>query len=160
MRRHPTAPLADRFGMAYSGTLVVHGAGQGVVVATGGATELGHINRMVGAVASLATPLLRQIARFGRLLAAAILLLAAGTWLLGTAVQGHPPAEMFMMVVGAGGLGDSRGAAGRHDHHAGAGRAAHGPPQGHRAPARRRSRRWARSASSAPTRPARSPATR
>ena len=93
------APLAERFGMAYSGTLVVHGTGQGVVVATGGATELGHINRMVGAVASLATPLLRQIARFGRLLAAAILLLAAGTWLLGTTALGHPPAEMFMMVV-------------------------------------------------------------
>ncbi|HYD74420.1 cation-transporting P-type ATPase [Ramlibacter sp.] len=93
------APLAERFGMAYSGTLVVHGAGRGVVVATGGGTELGGINRMVGAVASLATPLLRQIARFGQWLAAAILLLAAGTWLLGTAVLGHPPDEMFMMVV-------------------------------------------------------------
>ncbi|WBY01908.1 cation-transporting P-type ATPase [Ramlibacter tataouinensis] len=95
----PDAPLAERFGMAYSGTLVVSGTARGVVVATGAATELGHINRMVGAVASLATPLMRQMARFGQLLAGAILLLAAGTWLLGTAALGHPPAEMFMMVV-------------------------------------------------------------
>src|SRR5690606_37719552 len=29
------APLGDRFGMAYSGTLVVHGTAQGIVVATG-----------------------------------------------------------------------------------------------------------------------------
>ena len=93
------APLAERFGMAYSGTLVVRGQGVGVVVATGAATELGHINRMVGEIATLATPLLRQIGRFGKVLAGAILALAAGTFLLGTLWRGYSAAEMLIMVV-------------------------------------------------------------
>src|SRR5690606_38117454 len=39
------APLGDRYGMAYSGTLVVYGQASGLVVGTGAATELGQINR-------------------------------------------------------------------------------------------------------------------
>ncbi|MEK9824760.1 MAG: HAD-IC family P-type ATPase, partial [Methylotenera sp.] len=93
------APLGDRFGMAYSGTLVVYGQGTGIVVATGAATELGKINRMLSGIRSLTTPLLRQVDRFGRALALIILLISAGTFLLGTGWRGHPPAEMFMMVV-------------------------------------------------------------
>ena len=95
----PDAPLAERFSMAYSGTLVVYGQGRGLVVATGSSTELGHINRMVGAVAVLATPLLRQIAHFGQMLAGGIVMLAALTWALGTLLRGQPPGEMFLMVV-------------------------------------------------------------
>lgn len=93
------APLGDRFGMAYSGTLVVYGQGIGVVVATAAATELGKINRMLSGIRSLTTPLLRQVDRFGKVLAIVILLISALTFLLGTVLRGHPPAEMFMMVV-------------------------------------------------------------
>ncbi|MCW5604612.1 MAG: cation-transporting P-type ATPase [Burkholderiales bacterium] len=93
------APLGDRYGMAYSGTLVVYGQASGVVVATGAATELGKINRMLAGIQSLSTPLLRQIDRFGRMLATAILLMAVATFLLGTLWRDHGPAEMFMMVV-------------------------------------------------------------
>ena len=93
------APLAERYGMAYSGTLVVHGQSSGVVVATGPATELGQVHRLTGGVAALATPLLRQIARFGRLLAGAIVVLAAATFVLGVLWRGHPASEMFLMVV-------------------------------------------------------------
>lgn len=93
------APLGDRYGMAYSGTLVVYGQATGIVVATGAATELGKINRMLSGIRSLTTPLLRQVDRFGRALALIILLISAATFLLGTGWRGHPPAEMFMMVV-------------------------------------------------------------
>ncbi|AOY92808.1 carbonate dehydratase [Cupriavidus sp. USMAA2-4] len=93
------APLGDRFGMAYSGTLVVYGQATGVVVATGRATELGKIDGMLGDIENLATPLLRQIDRFGRGLAIAILLLSALTFVAGIAWRGHAPAAMFMMVV-------------------------------------------------------------
>ncbi len=93
------APLGDRRGMAYSGTLVVHGQGSGIVVATAGDTELGRINDLLAAVGSQSTPLLRQIDRFGRVLAFAILALAALTFVLGTLWRGHAPADMFMMVV-------------------------------------------------------------
>ena len=93
------APLGDRSGMAYSGTLVVYGQATGIVVATGSRTELGQINRMLEGIRNLSTPLLRQIDRFGRYLAATILALSAAAFLLGVLLRGHPPAEMFMMVV-------------------------------------------------------------
>lgn len=93
------APLGDRYCTAYSGTLAVHGQASGVVVATGDATELGKINQMLVSIERLTTPLLRQIDRFGRLLAVAILVMAAVTFLLGTLLRGHPASEMFMMVV-------------------------------------------------------------
>src|SRR5690606_10523669 len=93
------APLGDRYGMAYSGTLVVYGQATGVVVGTGVATELGQINRMLAGVRMMATPLLRQIDRFGRMLAIAILAIGALTFVLGTLWRGHSPEEMFMMVV-------------------------------------------------------------
>ncbi|MCP8465765.1 cation-transporting P-type ATPase [Pseudomonas sp. ZM23] len=93
------APLGDRHGMAYSGTLVVYGQACGLVVATGADTELGKINQMLSSVDSMTTPLLRQIDRFGRLLAVAILGLGALVFLLGTLWRGETPAEMFMMVV-------------------------------------------------------------
>jgi len=93
------AALGDRSGMAYSGTLVTYGQGRGLVVATGRATEIGRIDTMLGDVKLQATPLLRQIDRFGRVLAVAILLLAAMTFAFGVWLRGHAPSEMFMMVV-------------------------------------------------------------
>ncbi|MCK0508542.1 cation-transporting P-type ATPase [Aromatoleum anaerobium] len=93
------APLGDRYDMAYSGTLVVYGQAKGIVVGTGGATELGKINELLTGIQALSTPLLRQIDRFGRLLAIAILAIAVATFLLGTLGRGHPASEMFMMVV-------------------------------------------------------------
>lgn len=93
------APLGDRRGMAYSGTIVVNGQGTGVVVATGEATELGRVNVMLASVRSVATPLMRQINRFGRYLAATIIGIAAVMFAFGTLVQGHPADEMFLTVV-------------------------------------------------------------
>ncbi|ENO90285.1 cation-transporting P-type ATPase [Thauera linaloolentis] len=93
------APLGDRYGMAYSGTLAVYGQASGIVVNTGATTELGKINQMLADIRSLATPLLRQVDRFGRALALVILALSAATFVLGTLWRGHAPAEMFMMVV-------------------------------------------------------------
>ena len=93
------AALGDRAGMAYSGTLVVYGQAAGVVVATGSHTELGQINRMLAGIRNLSTPLLRQIDRFGRLLAVVILALCAATFVLGVLWRGHAASDMFMMVV-------------------------------------------------------------
>jgi magnesium-transporting ATPase (P-type) len=93
------APLGDRACMAYSGTLVVYGQATGIVVATGIHTELGEINRMLAGIRNISTPLLRQIDRFGRILALTILALAAATFALGVLWRDHTPDEMFLMVV-------------------------------------------------------------
>ncbi|MCO7514056.1 cation-transporting P-type ATPase [Pseudomonas guariconensis] len=93
------APLGDRHGMAYSGTVVVYGQARGIVVGTGAATELGRINQMLADIRGLATPLLRKVDRFARVLAVTILAISTATFVIGTLWRGHPPAEMFMMVV-------------------------------------------------------------
>ena len=96
----PDAALGDRRDMAFSGTLVTYGRGHGVVVATGDSTEIGRINQMLAEVETLTTPLLQQITRFGRVLAAAILALAAALFAFGILVRDYTAAEMFLGAVG------------------------------------------------------------
>jgi len=92
--------LADRRCMAYSGTLVTHGQGTGVVVATGAHTEIGRISALVAGVRQLTTPLLRQMAQFGRWLTAAILLVAVAGFAFGVLIRDYTAAEMFLASVG------------------------------------------------------------
>ena len=94
------APLAERRCMAYSGTTVVRGQGLGVVVATGGDSELGRIGKLVASVSRLETPLTRRLTRFAQGAAAVIvgvsaLLFAWAYWGLG-----QPLDEIFLAVVG------------------------------------------------------------
>ena len=91
--------IGDRRCMAYSGTLVTHGQGAGVVAATGAKTEIGHISALVAEVETLTTPLLRQMAQFGRWLTAAILIIAAVTFIFGVAIRDYIAAEMFLAAV-------------------------------------------------------------
>ena len=94
------ASLGDRSSMAYAGTLVTSGRGLGVAVATGAKTEIGLISTMVRDVEKLTTPLLRQLAIFGRRLSLVIVLLAAGTFAFGLLLRGYSATEMFMAAVG------------------------------------------------------------
>jgi magnesium-transporting ATPase (P-type) len=91
--------IGDRYCMAYSGTLVTYGQGLGVVVATGDATEIGRISGMLRQVQELTTPLLRQMATFGRWLSAAIVGVAVLTFAMGL-LRGYTMAEMFLAAVG------------------------------------------------------------
>ena len=50
------ALLGDRSSMAFSGTLVTFGQGTGVVVATGGASEIGRVSELLAGVETLTTP--------------------------------------------------------------------------------------------------------
>lgn len=96
----PDAVIAERFCMAYSGTLIVYGQGTGVVVATGESTEIGCISRMLAQIEKLNTPLLRKIADFGRRLAIATLLLAIVVFTYGLFFQGYGIGEIFLATVG------------------------------------------------------------
>jgi len=93
------AVIGDRRCMAYSGTLVTHSQGTGVVIATGVQTEIGRISRLVSEVESVTTPLLRQMAQFGRWLTVAILGLAIITFALGVLFRDYLAAEMFLAAV-------------------------------------------------------------
>ena len=93
------AVIGDRRCMAYSGTLVTHGQGAGVVVATGPQTEIGRISTLVSEVESVTTPLLRQMAQFGRWLTLAILGIAIVTFAFGSLVRDYAIAEMFLAAV-------------------------------------------------------------
>src|SRR5947207_8161965 len=55
--------LGDRSDMAYMNTNVTRGTGELLVTATGMATEVGHISRMLQADKGSATPLTRQLGR-------------------------------------------------------------------------------------------------
>ena len=90
--------VADRRNMVYAGTLVTTGSAAGVVVATGGETELGEIHRLVGTAEMLATPLTKKLARFSRDLTVAILGLAALTFAVGL-FRGQDAAETFTAAV-------------------------------------------------------------
>jgi magnesium-transporting ATPase (P-type) len=94
------APIGDRTCMAFSGTLITSGAGRGVVVGTGAATEIGRISGMLSKVETLTTPLVRQLDGFARWLTILILLIAAVLLVYGYFVGHLPFAELFMIVVG------------------------------------------------------------
>jgi magnesium-transporting ATPase (P-type) len=93
------ADLGDRANMAFSGTLVAFGQGKGVVVATGADTQIGRISTLLGQVETLTTPLLRDIAVFGRWLSVAIVVLAAFTFVFGFWFRDYDLVETFLAAV-------------------------------------------------------------
>ena len=94
------APLGDRSGMAFSGTLATAGQARGVVVATGPATEIGRISGLIAEVETVTSPLLQAMDRFARWLTGAILALSLGVFLFGWLVRGWSFEEIFFAVVG------------------------------------------------------------
>jgi len=94
------ATIGDRKCLAYSGTLVTYGQGQGVVVATGDRTEIGRISGMLRQVQTLTTPLLRQMDIFAKWLTMAIGVIAAATFAYGVLLQDYSASEMFLAAVG------------------------------------------------------------
>ena len=92
------AVLADRLCMAYAGSLVVRGTGEGVVVATADATEVGRISEMISSAEQIATPLTKKIAAFSHLLLWVILAVAVVTFVVGL-LRGNSASEMFKAAV-------------------------------------------------------------
>ncbi|MDO9400040.1 MAG: cation-translocating P-type ATPase [Polaromonas sp.] len=74
--RNP-ATLGDRFNMVFKGTAVVQGTGRAMVTATGMDTQMGAIAKMLEATAQEPTPLQKEVARIGRMLGLAVLIIAA-----------------------------------------------------------------------------------
>ncbi|MCB1910129.1 MAG: HAD-IC family P-type ATPase [Rhodocyclaceae bacterium] len=96
----PAALPADRSCMAHAGTMVTQGMAVGIVAATGLDSEIGRISAMVRSDLPLTTPLMRQLARFGRQVTWAVLLLAVAAYGFGVWWQGYSAADMFLAAVG------------------------------------------------------------
>ncbi|MGE4294207.1 MAG: cation-translocating P-type ATPase [Campylobacterales bacterium] len=90
--------LADRNNMAYAGTLVTYGQGQGIVIATGDKTETGKIAHLISEATAIETPLTQKIAAFSKILLWVILGLAAVTFAVGL-LRGQAAIEVFMAAV-------------------------------------------------------------
>ncbi|HET9450550.1 MAG TPA: HAD-IC family P-type ATPase, partial [Aggregicoccus sp.] len=94
----PDMPVADRRSMAFGGTLVTSGTARAVVVATGSATELGRISRMLGEATELQTPLTRALDTEGKGLTLAVLALALALLGVGLA-RGYSLADALLVGV-------------------------------------------------------------
>ena len=92
----PGAMVGDRIGMAYSGTMVVQGTASGLVVAIGGATELGRINALLQQTSQLETPLTRQLARVSTGITIAVVLVVAVLLGFGIWIKQAPVGEALM----------------------------------------------------------------
>jgi Ca2+-transporting ATPase len=91
-------PAGDRLNIAFKGSLITRGRGQGVVVATGLRTEIGRIAELLQGEVGVKTPLQVRLTRFGRYLALAVLAICAVVFTAGL-LQGQPMMLMFLTAV-------------------------------------------------------------
>jgi len=94
------AGVGDRRSMAFSGTIVSAGQGRGIVTATGGQTEIGTIQALVGEAGSITTPLTKQLDSFGRVLTIVILGMAAVMLLIGRFLHDMPFGDLISATIG------------------------------------------------------------
>jgi Ca2+-transporting ATPase len=96
----PGTGVADRRSIAYAGTSVVSGRGEGIVVATGLATEFGKISRTLAASERRRSPLQRELDRLVRILVVVAVGLIAIVTGLGF-YRGNPVGDNLMAGVTA-----------------------------------------------------------
>ncbi len=94
------APLTGRRSIAYSGTSVVGGRGEGIVVAIGAATEFGQIAGSLATRERRRSPLQRELDRLVRILLVVAIGLIAFTSGMGF-LRGHPLGENVLAGISA-----------------------------------------------------------
>jgi Ca2+-transporting ATPase len=147
--------VGDRVNMVFSGTAVTRGRGRAIVTGTGMATEIGRIAGLLGSTVEEPTPLQKEIARVGRTLGIAVLLIATvvvAAIFLTSDVEGAADVVDVLLVGvshthpqrddGRAGRDPLRGGRRHRDRlRAGRGTVGRWPPAGARPPARRGPRR-------------------
>ena len=95
----PELPPGDQHCIAFSGTFITRGSGQGLVVTTGEETEIGKIARLIKETPrAVSAPLIRKVAQFTKVLLIAILCLAVINLVLGVAL-GYDLVYSFLASV-------------------------------------------------------------
>lgn len=92
-------PLGDRKNLLFSGTTLSAGAGLGVVIAIGEATELGHINQMMTAIEKHRTPLLVQMDKLGKAIFSLILAMMVGLFIFSLLLRDMPMGELLLSLI-------------------------------------------------------------
>jgi magnesium-transporting ATPase (P-type) len=88
----------DQLSMAFAGTIVTRGRGQGVAVLTGEASQLGRIAEQTRQVGHVRTPIQEKVDRLGKHIGLAILVLAALVALIG-ALRGMSARDIVEIAV-------------------------------------------------------------
>lgn len=96
-------PLGDRLNMAYMGTSVAYGRGEGVVVATGMATEMGKIADIIAGTVDEKTPLQIRLAGLSKVLSVGVLAICIFIFVFSVlrngGFSGGYVFEMFMIAI-------------------------------------------------------------
>lgn len=90
--------IGDLENMAFMGTMVTRGSGQGVVVATGMKTAMGQIANLLQTATTMITPLQRRLEQLGKILIFVALILTILVVLVGI-IQGQDMYTMFLAGV-------------------------------------------------------------
>jgi Ca2+-transporting ATPase len=96
-------PLGDRHNMAYMGTNVVYGRGEGVVVQTGMTTEMGKIAGYISNTADEKTPLQKALAGLSKILSIGVLGISVFIFFFGVlqngGFTGNNVLDMFLLAI-------------------------------------------------------------
>lgn len=90
--------LADRTNMLYSGSNVVYGRAEAIVVATGMDTELGKIAEAISSQDIGITPLQKKINELSKVLSIIIVIIAVIMFIVGY-LEGNPILDVFMLAI-------------------------------------------------------------
>lgn len=90
--------VADRDNLAFKGTSIIEGVGEGIVIRTGIKTKFGEIASMLKDVKEESTPLQSELGRFSRWLGIFVIILATAMIVFGVVV-GRPFFDMFILAI-------------------------------------------------------------
>ncbi len=95
--------LGDRINMAYMGTNVVYGRGEGVIVATGMNTEMGKIANIIAQAKDEKTPLQKKLSGLSKVLSIGVLAICLFIFVFGViengGFSGTHVLEMFLIAI-------------------------------------------------------------
>lgn len=94
----PDTNLADQINMAMATSTVLYGRGVGIVTSIGMDTQVGHIAKMIMEDDTPDTPLQKRLAKTGKVLGIAALIICGLVFLIGI-YKDIPPFDMFMTSV-------------------------------------------------------------